>query len=131
MKQLMKPMWMIPPRHHKSWMWMKLLQMQSFEIQQRALMNPPSTKWDINSVIHMRWPKPDLTDLKPEVGKIDDIMLIDYISETFGPIDQMMMDSFMRHWPELMDKGILTAPNLNNNDKKLLERVIKKGRKRK
>lgn len=129
MKQLMKPMWMIPPRHHKSWMWMKLLQMQSYEIQQRTLMNPPSTKWDINSVIHMRWPKPDLSDLKPEVGKIDDLMLIDYITNTFGPIDQMTMNSFMRHWPELVKKT--PGPNLNNNGKKQLERVIKKGRKRK
>jgi hypothetical protein len=129
MKQLMKPMWMIPPRHHKSWMWMKLLQMQSYEIQQRTLMNPPSTKWDINSVIHMRWPKPDLSDLKPEVGKIDDLMLIDYITNTFGPIDQMTMNSFMRHWPELVKKT--PGPNLNNNGKKQLERVIKKARKHK
>lgn len=129
MKQLMKPMWMIPPRHHKSWMWMKLLQMQSYEIQQRTLMNPPSTKWDINSVIHMRWPKPDLSDLKPEVGKIDDLIVIDYINNTFGPIDQMMIHSFMRHWPELVKKT--PGPNLNNNGKKQLERVIKKGRKRK
>lgn len=129
MKQLMKPMWMIPPRHHKSWMWMKLLQMQSYEIQQRTLMNPPSTKWDINSVIHMRWPKPDLSDLKPEVGKIDDLMVIDYITNTFGPIDQMTIHSFMRHWPELVKKS--PGPNLNNNGKKQLERVIKKGRKRK
>lgn len=128
-KQLMKPMWMIPPRHHKSWMWMKLLQMQSFEIQQRTLMNPPSTKWDINSVIHMHWPKPDLSDLKPEVGKIDDLMVMDYITETFGPIDQMMINSFMRHWPELVKKS--PSPNLNDNNKKALERVIKKGRKRK
>jgi len=129
MKQLMKPMWMIPPRHHKSWMWMKLLQMQSYEIQQRTLMNPPSTKWDINSVIHMRWPKPDLSDLKPEVGKIDDLMVIDYITNTFGPIDQMTMNSFMRHWPELVKKT--PGPNLNNNGKKQLERVIKKARKHK
>lgn len=128
MKQLMKPLWMIPPRHHKSWMWMKLLQMQSYEIQQRTLMNPPSTKWDINSVIHMRWPKPDLSDLKPEVGKIDDLMVIDYITNTFGPIDQMTIHSFMRHWPELVKKS--PGPNLNDN-KKALERVIKKGRKRK
>jgi hypothetical protein len=129
MKQLMKPMWMIPPRHHKSWMWMKLLQMQSYEIQQRTLMNPPSTKWDINSVIHMRWPKPDLSDLKPEVGKIDDLMLIDYFTNTFGPIDQMTIHSFMRHWPELVKKT--PGPNLNNNGKKQLERVIKKARKHK
>lgn len=128
MKQLMKPVWMIPPRHHKSWMWMKLLQMQSYEIRQRTLMNPPSTKWDINSVIHMRWPKPDLSDLKPKVGKIDDIMVIDYLTNTFGPIDQTTIHSFMRHWPELVKKS--PGPNLNDN-KKALERVIKKGRKRK
>ena len=61
---LMNRIWMIPPRHHKNWMWLKLLQMQSFEIQQRALMNTLSTKWNINSVIHMRWPTVDLSALK-------------------------------------------------------------------
>ena len=134
-KQLMKPLWMIPPRHHKSWMWMKLLQMQSFEIQQRALMNPPSTKWDINSVIHMHWPTPDLTDLKAHdfrYGKMwEDQMLINYATGDVSPIDRMALEGLATFGPELMDKGILTAPNLNNNDKKLLERVIKKGRKRK
>lgn len=134
-KQLMKPIWMIPPRHHKSWMWMKLLQMQSFEIQQRALMNPPSTKWDINSVIHMHWPTPDLTDLKAHdfrYGKMwEDQMLINYTTGDVSPIDRMALEGLAAFGPELMDKGILTAPNLNNNDKKLLERVIKKGRKRK
>lgn len=126
-KQLMKPMWLIPPRHHKSWMWMKLLQMQSYEIQQRTLMNlPPSTKWDINSVIHMRWPKPDLSDLKHEVRKIDDLMVMDYITNTFGPIDQMTMYTCMRYWPELVKKP---GPNLNDN-KKDLERVIKKARRK-
>ena len=135
MKQFMKPIWMIPPRHHKSWMWMKLLQMQSFEIQQRALMNPPSTKWDINSVIHMHWPTPDLTDLKAHdfrYGKMwEDQMLINYATGDVSPIDRMALEGLSAFGPELMDKGILTAPNLNNNDKKLLERVIKKGRKRK
>ena len=136
MKQFMKPIWMIPPRHHKSWMWMKLLQMQSYEIQQqRALMNPPSTKWDINSVIHMHWPTPDLTDLKAHdfrYGKMwEDQMLINYATGDVSPISRMTLEGLAAFGPELMDKRILTAPNLNNNDKKLLERVIKKGRKRK
>ena len=134
-KQLMKPIWMIPPRHHKSWMWMKLLQMQSFEIQQRTLMNPPSTKWDINSVIHMHWPAPDLTDLKAHdfrYGKMwEDQTLINYATGGVSHIDRIVLEGLAAFGPELMDKGILTAPNLNNNDKKLLERVIKKGRKRK
>jgi hypothetical protein len=120
------------PRVHKSWLWLKLLEMQlqkSYEINLvQTLESPPSTKWDINSVIHMRWPKPDLSDLKPEVGKMDDLMLIDYFTNTFGPIDQMTIHSFMRHWPELVKKS--PGPNLNDN-KKALERVIKKGRKRK
>lgn len=118
------------PRGHKSWLWLKLLELQkSYEINLvRTLETPPSTKVDLKSVIHMRWPKPDLSDLKPEVGKIDDLMLIDYFTNTFGPIDQMTMHSFMRHWPELVKKS--PGPNLNDN-KKTLERVIKKGRKRK
>lgn len=127
-RQLMgEPIYLIPPRHHKSWMWLKFLQMQSYEIQHKPLVIPPSKKIDLYSVIHMRWPKPDLSDLKPEVGKIDDLMVMDYITNTFGPIDQMTMYSFMKHWPELVKKP---GPNLNDN-KKALERVIKKGRKRK
>jgi hypothetical protein len=118
------------PRGHKSWLWLKLLELQkSYEINLvRTLETPPSTKVDLKSVIHMRWPKPDLSDLKPEVGKMDDLMLIDYFTNTFGPIDQMTIHSFMRHWPELVKKS--PGPNLNDN-KKALERVIKKGRKRK
>lgn len=127
MRQMMGPVYLIPPRHHKSWMWLKFLQMQSYEIQHKPLAIPPSKKIDLYSVIHMRWPKPDLSDLKPEVGKIDDLMVMDYITDTFGPIDQMTMYSFMKHWPELVKKP---GPNLNDN-KKALERVIKKGRKRK
>lgn len=127
-RQLMgEPIYLIPPRHHKSWMWLKFLQMQSYEIQHKPLVIPPSKKIDLYSVIHMRWPKPDLSDLKPEVGEIDDLMVMDYITDTFGPIDQMTMYAFMKHWPELVKKP---GPNLNDN-KKALERVIKKGRKRK
>lgn len=127
-RQLMgEPIYLIPPRHHKSWMWLKFLQMQSYEIQHKPLVIPPSKKIDLYSVIHMRWPKPDLSDLKPEVGKMDDLMVMDYITDTFGPIDQMTMYAFMKHWPELVKKP---GPNLNDN-KKALERVIKKGRKRK
>ena len=121
------------PRGHKSWLWLKLLEMElqkSYEINlAQTLGTPPSTKVDLKSVIHMRWPKPDLSDLKPEVGKIDDIIVIDYVTNTFGPIDQMTMHSFMRHWPELVKKT--PGPNLNNNGKKQLERVIKKARKHK
>lgn len=128
MRQLMgEPIYLIPPRHHKSWMWLKFLEMQSYEIQHKPLVIPPSKKIDLYSVIHMRWPKPDLSDLKPEVGEIDDLMVMDYITDTFGPIDQMTMYAFMKHWPELVKKP---GPNLNDN-KKALERVIKKGRKRK
>jgi hypothetical protein len=130
-RQLMgEPIYLIPPRHHKSWMWLKFLEMQSYEIQHKPLVIPPSKKIDLYSVIHMRWPKPDLSDLKPEVGKIDDLMVMDYITDTFGPIDQMTMYSFMKHWPEMLKQGILVGPNFNE-DKKRLERVIKKGRKRK
>lgn len=129
MRQLMgEPIYLIPPRHHKSWLWLKFLEMRSYEIQQKPLVIPPSKKIDLYSVIHMRWPKPDLSNIKPEVGKMDDLMVMDYITDTFGPIDQMTMYTFMKHWPELVKKS--SGPNLNDN-KKALERVIKKGRKRK
>lgn len=127
MRQLMgEPIYLIPPRHHKSWMWLKFLEMQSYEIQHKPLVIPPSKEIDLYSVIHMRWPKPDLSDLKPEIGKIDDLMVMDYITNTFGPIDQMTMYAFMKHWPELVKKP---GPNLNDN-KKALERVIKKARRK-
>ena len=129
-KALNNQIFLTVPRGHKSWLWLKLLEMQlqkSYEINLvQTLESPPSTKWEINSVIHMRWPKPDLSDLKPEVGKIDDPILIDYIN-TFGPIDQMTMHSFMRHWSELVKES--SGPNLNDN-KKALERVIKKARRK-
>ena len=129
-KALNNQIFLTVPRGHKSWLWLKLLEMQlqkSYEINLvQTLESPPSTKWDIDSVIHMRWPKPDLSDLKPEVGKIDDPILIDYIN-TFGPIDQMAIHSFMRHWSELVKES--SGPNLNDN-KKALERVIKKARRK-
>ena len=131
-KVLNNQIFLTVPRGHKSWLWLKLLEMQlqkSYEMNLvQTLESPPSTKWDIDSVIHMRWPKPNLSDLKPEVGEIDDPILIDYITDTFGPIDQMTMHSFMRHWSELVKES--SGPNLNDN-KKALERVIKKGRKHK
>ena len=95
----------------------------------------PETDIDLNSVIYMTWPTPDLTDLKAHdfrYGKMwEDQMLINYATGDVSPIDRMALEGLATFGPELMDKGILTAPNLNNNDKKLLERVIKKGRKRK
>ena len=124
MREMKGPVYLIPPRHHKSWLWLKFLEMQSYEIQHKPLVIPPSRHLDLYSVIHMRWPKPDLSDLKPEVGKMDDIMVMDYITNTFGPIDQMTMNTFMKHWPELVKKP---GPNLNQ-DKKKLERAIKKAR---
>lgn len=134
MKQLMKPMWMIPPRHHKSWMWMKLLQMQSYEIQQRTLMNPPSTKWNINSVIHMRWPKPDLSDLKAydfRYGKMwQDQKLINYATGDVSHIDTMLLDSLATFGPDINSGYGLSTPNLNDIDKKKLERVIKRRKKK-
>ena len=134
MKQLMKPMWMIPPRHHKSWMWMKLLQMQSYEIQQRTLMNPPSTKWNINSVIHMRWPKPDLSDLKAHdfrYGKMwQDQKLINYATGDVSHIDTMILDSLATFGPDINSGYGLSTPNLNDIDKKKLERVIKRRKKK-
>lgn len=133
MKQLMKPMWMIPPRHHKSWMWMKLLQMQSYEIQQRTLMNPPSTKWDINSVIHMRWPKSDLSDLKAHdfrYGKMwEDQALINYAAGDVH-IDTMILDSLATFGPDINSGYGISTPNLNDIDKKKLERVIKRRKKK-
>ena len=127
------------PREHKSWLWLKLLEMElqkSYEINLvQTLETPPSTKVDLKSVIHMKWPKQNLSNLKAHdfrYGKMwEDQMLINYATGDVSHIDRMVLEGLAAFGPELMDKGILTAPNLNNDYKKQLERVIKKGRKRK
>ena len=127
------------PRGHKSWLWMKLLEMElqkSYEINlMRTLESPTSTKVDLKSVIHMRWPKPELYDLKAHdfrYGKMwDDQTLINYAARDVSHIDKIILDSLGTFGPDINSTYGISTPNLNDIDKKKLERVIKKGKRKK
>ena len=189
MRQLMcEPIYLIPPRHHKSWTWAKFLESRSYEIQHKPLIIPPSKEIDLydefymdtdlaytifltgeerhklqlHSIIHWNVQltpvlcipkiprqlrcrnynmyakyvvkiKPGneyyLKDLKVGKPVISSDYMMDYITETFGPVDAELIRRVMKHNTEL-DDNVLSTPNLNDN-KKTLERVIKKARKHK
>lgn len=120
------------PRGQKSWLWLKLWALQkSYEINLvRDLEIPPSTKVDLKSVIHMRWPKQDLSNLKAHnlrYGKmLDDQALINYANGDCSHIDMMILDSLATFGPDINSGYGLSTPNLNDIDKKKLERVIKR-----
>ena len=102
----------------------------------RLINRPFSTKWNINSVIHMHWSSPDLTDLKARdfrYGKMwEDQRLINYATGDVSHIDRIILDSLATFGPDLNSGYGMSTPNLNDTDKKKLERVIKKkGGKRK
>ena len=126
------------PRGHKSWLWLKLLEMElkkSYEIRVCQTLNePPSTKVDLKSVIHMRWPKPDLSDLKAHdfrYGKMwQDQALINYATGDVSHIDKVILDSLAAFGPDINSGYGLSTPNLNDIDKKKLERVIKRRKKK-
>jgi hypothetical protein len=134
-RQLMgEPIYLIPPRHHKSWMWLKFLEMQSYEIQRKPLVIPPSKKIDLYSVIHMKWPKPDLSNLKAHdfrYGNMwQDQELINYATGDVSHIDTILLDSLAAFGPDINSGYGLSTPNLNDIDKKKLERVIKRRKKK-
>lgn len=180
MRQLMsEQIYLIPPRHHKSWMWSKFLEGQSYGKQLEMLSfdefymdtdlaytifltGEERHKLQLNSIIHWNVQltpvlcipkiprqlrcrnyniytkyavkiKPGneyyLKDLKVRKPVISSVYMMDYITETFGPVDAEFIRRVMKHNIEL-DDGVLPTPNLNDN-KKALERVIKKARKRK
>lgn len=120
------------PKGRKSWLWLKLWALQkSYEINLvRDLEIPPSTKVDLKSVIHMRWPKQDLSNLKAcnfRYGKmLQDQALINYANGDCSHIDMMILDSLATFGPDINSGYGLSTPNLNDIDKKKLERVIKR-----
>jgi hypothetical protein len=125
------------PRGHKSWLWLKILEMQlqkSYEVNLvQSLETPPSTKVDLKSVIHMRWPKQDMSDLKAHdfrYGKMwQDQELINYATGDVSHIDTMILDSLAAFGPDINSAYGMSTPNLNI-DKKKLERVIKRRKKK-
>ena len=126
------------PRGHKSWLWLKILEMQlqkSYEVNLvQSLETPPSMKVDLKSVIHMRWPKQDLSDLKAHdfrYGKMwQDQALINYATGDVSHIDTMILDSLATFGPDINSGYGLSTPNLNDIDKKKLERIIKRRKKK-
>lgn len=126
------------PRGHKSWLWLKLLEMElqkSYEINLvQTLETPPSTKVDLKSVIYMKWPKQDLSNLKAHdfrYGKMwQDQELINYATGDVSHIDKMILDSLAAFGPDINSGYGLSTPNLNDIDKKKLERVIKRRKKK-
>lgn len=128
--------YLTPPRGHKSWLWLKLLELQkSYEINVVQTLNaPPSTKVDLKSVIHMRWPKQDLSNLKAHdfrYGKMwQDQELINYATGDVSHIDKTILDSLATFGPDINSGYGLSTPNLNDIDKKKLERVIKRRKKK-
>jgi hypothetical protein len=130
---------LITPRGHKSWLWMKLLEMElqkSYEINlMQTLETIQSTKVDLKSVIHMKWPKPEISDMKAHnfrYGKMwQDQALINYAAEDVSHIDKIILDSLGTFGPDINSAYGISTPNLNDIDKKKLERVIKKGKRKK
>jgi hypothetical protein len=124
------------PRGQKTWLWLKLLELQrSYEVNlAQALEIPPSTKVDLKSVIHMRWPKQNLSNLKAHdfrYGKMwQDQALINYAAGDVSHIDTMILDSLATFGPDINSGYGLSTPNLNDIDKKKLERVIKRRKKK-
>lgn len=126
------------PRGHKSWLWLKLLEMElqkSYEINLvQTLETPPSTKVDLKSVIYMKWPKQDLSNLKAHdfrYGKMwQEQALINYATGDVSHIDMAILDSLATFGPDIHSGYGLSTPNLNDIDKKKLERVIKRRKKK-
>ena len=124
------------PRGQKSWLWLKFLELQkSYEVKlQKTLGTPLSTKFELKSVIHMRWPKPSMSNLKARdfrYGKMwQDQELINYATGDVSHIDSIILDTLATFGPDINSGYDMSTPNLNDIDKKKLERVIKRRKKK-
>ena len=118
--------YLIPPRSRRS---MKDNQL-SIMILLSMLNIDADTKLDLDSVIHMKWPKPKLVNMKAHdfrYGKMWEDPLINYATGDISPIDKIILDSLSMFGPDINSQyGITTTPNLNEFDKKKLERIIKR-----
>ena len=120
----------------KSGLWINLLMerleyKRSFEIN-HINCDMMKKEIDIDSVIHWDHSHPDylkrtFINVKYNMGKaLREFKCVMNLS----PIQTTILESLGRFLPNMIDKGALTTPNFND-DKKKLEKVIKKGRKRK
>lgn len=118
--------YLIPPRSRRS---MKDNQL-SIMVFLSMLKIDMSAKLDLDSVIHMRWPKPKLVNMKAHdfrYGKMwEDNPLINYATGDISPIDKIILDSLSTFGPDINSEYGMSTPNLNEFDKKKLERIIKR-----
>ena len=118
--------YLIPPRSRRS---MKDNQL-SIMILLSMLNIDADTKLDLDSVIHMKWPKPKLVNMKAHdfrYGKMwEDNPLINYATGDISPIDKIILDSLATFGPDINSGYGMSTPNLNEFDKKKLERIIKR-----
>jgi hypothetical protein len=107
---------------------------KSYEINLvQTLESPPSTKVDLKSVIYMKWPKPDLSDLKAHGFRYDTIwqdQAINYAAMDISHINTIDLESYRMLDSDINSGYGLSTPNLNDIDKKKLERVIKRRKKK-
>lgn len=87
----------------------------------------PETSVNLASVIYMTWPAFDSSTFKIS-GTWSGVLptCID-----LSPIERISLGTLSMIGPDLNSGYGLSAPNLNNSEKKALERVIKKGRRKK
>ncbi len=124
--------------NYKSSLWMKLLGMyvQSYSIDEFPMLPEPITTVQLYDVIHWNHVHINYTfGLKARdfrYGKMwQDQELINYATGDVSHIDRMILDSLATFGPDINSGYGLSTPNLNDIDKKKLERVIKKRRKKK
>lgn len=119
--------------NYKSLLWMKLLGMdvQSYSIDEFPMLPEPITTVQLYDVIHWNHAHINYTfGLKAKDCRARHALeeLVGY--NDLSPISRMIFDSLKVNGPEMLKRGKLVGPNFNE-DKNALERVIKKGRKRK
>lgn len=119
------------------WVAMKLLGLQprSFSIDEFPTPPKPITTVQLKSVIYWDLSHVDyLKDISVKDGRLSHVweneQLFNYCANDISPIDQAMLDTLRMFGHGLTEKGYITGPNFNE-DKKRLERFIKKGKKKK
>lgn len=119
----------------KTWLWLDMLMERlrydrSLEISHIRCDNVMEKEIDINSVIHWNHSHPDyLKCIKVRYNMWKDLREFKCVMNP-SPIQTTILESLGRFLPNMIDKGVLTTPNINVDDKKKLERVIKRRKKK-
>lgn len=119
------------------WVATKLLglQPQSFSIDEFPTPPKPITTVQLKSVIYWNNSHMDyLKDIRVKDGRLSHVweneQLFNYCTNDISSIDQAMLDTLRMFGHGVTEKGYITGPNFNE-DKKRLERFIKKGKRKK